>query len=29
MAVSRSTIAIPGSIIPTLREGDIFMLPLG
>ena len=26
MAGSRSTIAIPGSIIPTLREGDIFTL---
>ena len=26
---ARSTIAIPGSIIPTLPEGDIFMLPLG
>jgi hypothetical protein len=24
-----STTATPGSSIPTLREGDIFMLPLG
>jgi hypothetical protein len=29
MAGSRSTTATPGSSIPTLREGDIFMLPLG